>query len=207
MLRALRHPAAGLLALLLLAFATPTTADAPRCVPVIETLHDAFIDVMKNATSLGYEGRFEKLDSAISEAYDLDFMARKVVGRHWKKLDEREQRKWQDLFAQFTVANYAGRFEGYTGQRFETIGEQRAAHETVMVQTRLVLTEDEDMEFNYRLHQAEAGWRIIDVYMNGTVSELALRRSDFSSTLKRDGFEHLVASVGKKIAELEESEE
>ena len=45
-------------------------------------------------------------------------------------------------------------------------------------------------------------WRVVDVYLDGTVSELALRRSEYSSALKREGFDELVGSVETKIADL-----
>jgi phospholipid transport system substrate-binding protein len=51
---------------------------------------------------------------------------------------------------------------------------------------------------DYRLHQRDGAWRIVDVYLNGTVSELALRRSEYSSVVKRDGFDALVRSIEEK---------
>ena len=88
------------------------------------------------------------------------------------------------------------------GQRFETLGEEEAAHNTRVVRTKLVLPDDDDVQLNYRLRQTDAGWQIVDVYLNGTVSELALRRSEYSSVLKRDGFETLVASLDRKADDL-----
>ncbi len=75
-----------------------------------------------------------------------------------------------------------------------------ARHQTLMVRTR-ILPEDEDpVELDYRLRNVEGSWRIIDVFMNGTVSELALRRSEYSSVFKREGFESLLSLLEEKIA-------
>ena len=60
----------------------------------------------------------------------------------------------------------------------------------------------EDVIFNYRLRMTPQGWRIIDIYLRGTVSELALRRSDFTTTLKNKGFPVLASTVDQKIAHL-----
>ena len=163
----------------------------------------AVLAEIEQADSLGYEGRFKALETAIAKAYDLSFMGQKVVGRHWKDFTDDEKQQWLSRFENLTVANYAGRFVGHAGESFETLGESEAAHDTMMVQTLLHISEDKAIEFNYRLRKVGDDWRIIDVYMNGTVSELALRRSDFSATLKRDGFESLVASIDQKIADLE----
>jgi phospholipid transport system substrate-binding protein len=47
-----------------------------------------------------------------------------------------------------------------------------------------------------------AGWQIVDVYLAGTVSELATRRSEFSSVMRRGGAEALVDALQKKTAQL-----
>lgn len=168
---------------------------------VVESLHSGLLTSMKDAATLGYDGRYAHLQGVLQQTFDLAFMAEKSVGRHWKKLGESEQERWLDAFGRLTTANYAGRFVGYSGQYFETLGEEPAAHETVLVRTRLVIPADDDIVLNYRLRETENGWRIIDVYLNGTVSELALRRSEYASTLKRDGFEVLCTLIDSKLAE------
>ena len=61
--------------------------------------------------------------------------------------------------------------------------------------------DDDNVELNYRMMESQPGWRVIDIYLKGTVSELALRRSEYSSMIKREGFEHLVLSLEDKISE------
>ena len=70
--------------------------------------------------------------------------------------------------------------------------------------TPLILPDDDDVKLNYRLHETEAGWKVVDVYLNGTVSELSLRRSEYSTTVKREGFEVLIAAIEKKLADFAE---
>jgi phospholipid transport system substrate-binding protein len=180
--------------------AEPTTA--PQ---VIDALHEALLDVMKHAVELGYEGRTEKLAPVIPEYFDVPFMARKSVGRHWKNASEQEQRRFLEAFRRFMVANYAGQFDGYSGQHFETLGEQPAKMETVIVKSRLVNPNDDDVELNYRMRQVDGEWKIVDVYLDGTVSELALRRSEFSSIVKRESFNALIEAIDAKTAKLASS--
>lgn len=175
-------------------------------VQVVEGFHNALIDAMKRADELGYQGRYDELAPVLEQSFDLDFMAEKSVGRYWKRLDADSQRRWLDVFVRLTTANYAGRFNAFSGQSFETLGEEPAAHETVVVQTKLVLPKDEDVQLNYRLRSTPEGWRIVDIYLNGTVSELALRRSEYSSVLGRDGFDTLVAQLDKKVTDLSSGE-
>jgi phospholipid transport system substrate-binding protein len=176
--------------------AAPGSASA-----VVENLHDTLTGAMKEAETLGYQGRFDLIAPAVNTNIDQHFMASKSIGRHWKKLSEAERMRWLETFSDLTVANYAGRFKGYSGEYFTLDGEEDAPRNTKLVKTTLVLPSDDDVILNYRLHETDGSWKIIDVYMNGTVSELSLRRSEYSSTVKREGFDALMAAVEKKLAD------
>jgi len=170
---------------------------------VVDALHENLISVMKDAKTLGYNGRFERLEPVISELFDIPFMAEKSIGRHWKTVDEENRAHLLATFERFTVANYAGRFTGYSGQFFETFKEQASKHGTVLVYSRLVSENGETVQLNYRLRSAgDDSWKIIDVLLNGTVSELALRRSEYSSLIQREGFAALMSAINKRIDDL-----
>jgi phospholipid transport system substrate-binding protein len=170
---------------------------------VVDALHENLISVMKDAETLGYDGRFDRLEPVISEFFDIPFMAEKSIGRYWKTVDEENRGRLLTTFERFTVANYAGRFTGYSGQIFETVKEQESRHGTVLVHSRLVLDNGETVQLNYRLRPVEDdGWRIIDVLLNGTISELALRRSEYSSLIQREGFAALMLAINKRIDDL-----
>jgi len=106
------------------------------------------------------------------------------------------------VFSEFTVANYAANFDRFTGQQFEIRGEEPSANATVLVKSLVKSPGHEDVELTYRLHQVGSRWRIMDVFLKGTVSEVALRRSDYGSVLERDGFGKLVDVVRARIADL-----
>jgi phospholipid transport system substrate-binding protein len=201
--------AAALLGAVLALVAAPGRADepSPPASPVVEKLHDTLLSTMKQADALGFEGRYERLEPVLRSTFDFDFMAEKAVGRHWRSLSDEDQERMRDVFARFTLSTYANRFSGFSGERFEIRSEQPAPRDTVFVRTELVRPGgDEPIEINYRLHRTDAGWRIIDVLLRGTVSELALRRSEYSSVIKRDGFETLLAELEEKIADLASGE-
>jgi phospholipid transport system substrate-binding protein len=194
--------------LLFLLMGTPVAASAddsaqtPGAAATIDVLHGQFLEVMKQAEAIGFDGRYDRLHEIVGSSFDLDFMAEKSVGRHWKKLTPEEQQRWLASFQDMTAATYAGRFEGFSGQHFEVLGEEPAKRDTVLVRGLLVDPAGEDVHLHYRMHQQDGQWRIIDVYLNGTVSELALRRSEYASVLRRDGFEKLIAMVEGKTQEL-----
>jgi phospholipid transport system substrate-binding protein len=188
------------LLLLVALAASARAADGPT--QVVERLNAAIARVLPEAEALGYQGRFDRLAPAMDAAFDVDFMAEKAVGRHWKALDEAQRGGWRDLFREFTIANYAANLDRDTGQRFEIVGEEPDQHDTVLVRGRVIDPAVAPMDLAYRLHRTKAGWRIIDVQLKGTVSELALRRADFTSVVARDGFDALVSTVRARIADL-----
>jgi phospholipid transport system substrate-binding protein len=169
---------------------------------VVDTLHEQLIGVMKDADELGYEGRFRQLEPVLNRLFDIPFMAEKSVGRYWRKTGDEDRARLLTTFGRFTVANYAGRFDGYSDQIFETVKEEVSAHGTILVHSRLVEPNGDAVQLNYRLRPAEGGWRIIDVYLNGTVSELALRRSEYSSLIQREGFAALLVALDERIHDL-----
>jgi phospholipid transport system substrate-binding protein len=200
----LRTTFAAVLAMLPLATPARAEAIAPTSpsILVVEKLHAALLGVMKDATRLGYQGRYERLAPILMETYDTAFMAEKSVGRHWNLATPADQAALVETFSRFMVANYAGRFDGYAGEHFEILGEDPSAQGTVLVRSRLVEKEDEGVQLNYRLRPVDGSWKIIDVYLNGTVSELALRRSEYTSLIKRDGWQAVLTALDARIHDL-----
>jgi phospholipid transport system substrate-binding protein len=175
-------------------------AEATAARAAVERFYAELLKVMKRSGELAYEERYAQLDPVVQQIYDLPFMSAKTLGRHWRGLSEEDRERWVSTFTRLTVSTYAERFDDYSGQRFEVLNAQPSMYETVMVRTQILPPGEEPVELDYRLRGADGSWRIIDVFMNGTVSELALRRSEYSSVVKRDGFESLVSSLEEKIA-------
>jgi phospholipid transport system substrate-binding protein len=185
--------------LILLASPAALRAESEEARQVVERLHGTLLDVMRRADELGYGGRRRVLAPVIQSSFDTPFMARLALGRGWRDLDAAEQERWLAVFQELSLATYAARFDKFSGERFETRDVEPAAHDTVLVKTELVRPEDEPVALHYRLRQEGGSWRIIDIYLNGTVSEVALRRSEYTAVVKRDGFDALVSEVEEKI--------
>ena len=189
-------------ATLTLAVATVALAADPPATQVIARLNGVLLDTLKQAEALKYEGRYQKIAPAIDQTFDVDFMAEKSIGKHWKPLSDADKARWKTVFHEYMVANYAGNFNRFSGQRFEISGEEPSQNDTVVVHSKLFDPGGEDTELNYRFHQTPSGPRVIDVYLKGTVSQLALLRADYTSALERGGLDALVTDVRAKIADL-----
>ncbi len=179
------------------AAAAPATASA-----VVEAFYAVLLEVMKQATSLGFEGRYRRLQPAIEAAFNLPLMIRLAVGPQWNSLTPAQQGRLLEAFRRFTVGTYASRFDGFEGEHFEVTREAPSPSGGTLVQTRLVPTKQDPVELNYLLRQGDAGWQIIDVFLSGTVSQLATWRAEFTSVLRRDGADGLVGLLQNKLAAL-----
>ena len=175
-------------------------ADATEARTTVERFYAELMEVMQRGEELAYEERYARLDPLVQQVYDLPFMSAKTLGRYWRDLPEQDRERWVSAFTRMTVSTYADRFDKYSGEQFEVLAVESSSHETLMVRTQIVPTDEKPVDLDYRLRGADRSWRIIDVFMNGTVSELALRRSEYSSVFKRDGFESLLSSLEEKIA-------
>jgi phospholipid transport system substrate-binding protein len=173
---------------------------APRA--VVEGFYATLLDVMKQAGSLGFEGRYRRLQPAIESAFNLPLMIRLAVGPQWNTLSPTQQGRMVEAFKRFTIATYASRFDGYEGERFEVRGETAPPTGGTLVETRLVPPKGDIVELNYLLRQTEGTWQIIDVFLSGTISELATRRAEFTSVLSRDGADGLVGMLERKVADI-----
>jgi phospholipid transport system substrate-binding protein len=182
--------------------ASVARADEAAPTRVVGELHAELLRVMKESEALGFEGRYERLTPVLERCFDISFMAQKSVGRHWRTASEEEQTHLLGTFRRYLISNYAGRFTGYSGQEFETLGDEPALRDTVLVRTQIVDPEDGPVLLDYRLREVGGTWKIIDVYLNGTVSELALRRSEYSTVIQRDGMDGLLSALDEKIAKL-----
>jgi phospholipid transport system substrate-binding protein len=171
-------------------------------IPTIEQFHATLLEVMKDATKLGYEGRRKILEPALDRAMDMSFMAEKAAGKFWKDFSEADRARWVAAFRSNTIANYAGRFDAFSGQSFVTDGDEESPFDTRLVKTTLKDPTGEDVQLNYRMKNGADGWRIIDIYLHGTVSELALRRAEYSSALERDGLDKVITDLQGQAAKL-----
>ena len=165
---------------------------------VVLTFQNKLLGIMKQGVELGYQGRYQKMEVAIVKSHDLAKVARIVIGKEWKGLSKEQRQKLADVFSQFSIASYAHNFKSFSGESFEYISEDKTARGGIIVHSVFVLPEDKNVKFDYMLKKSANKWLIINVIANG-VSDLALKRSEYTSILKRDGFDALIAKITERI--------
>ena len=161
----------------------------------IESFNVALLDAMKQAKSLGVEGRYRKLEPAVETGFDLPTMTRFAVGPKWASLSPADQAALIKAFTRLTVANYAKNFNDFGGEKFTVDTQVDTRGPDKLVRSHIIQPHDKPVDLTYRMRQASDGrWKIIDVYYNGSVSELAARRSDFAASIAQ-GPQALLAKI------------
>lgn len=173
------------------------TATSPQT--VISELQTTLLSAMKQAEELGYDGRYALIQENVLDNHDLPFIAKTAVGRHWRKLSDEDQQRLVETFTRLTLATYADRFDGYSGETF-SLGEQEPlSGDKVLVHSELTKGDGEVIRFDYVLRPTEDTWRIINIVVNG-VSDLALKRAEYSAVISQDGIDALIARLEEQIA-------
>jgi len=169
----------------------------------VQGFYDALVSAMKQGPALGFAGRRQMLDPHIRRALDLPLMTRLVVGPPWKGLAAPDQQRLIEAFSDYSIAVYASRFKDYGGERFEVVPSATPRpNGDVIVSTRLIPQGSEPVQLDYLMRDSSRGWQVVDVFLSGTISELAARRSEYSAVFRSGGAAALVDLLVKKTAEL-----
>jgi phospholipid transport system substrate-binding protein len=163
----------------------------------VQSLYDALLSTMKNGRTLGQSGRFTQLEPVIRRTFDIPSMARLSVGSSWASLTEAQRQQVTESFVRYISAIYADRFDSYAGQKLQVTGEQPAAA-GVMVRSQIVKTNGALVKVDYMMHRNGNSWLISDIYLDGAISEVATRHSEFAGILKSQGIDGLIAALNRK---------
>ena len=163
----------------------------------VQGLYEALLTTMKNGRILGQSGRFAQLEPVIRRTFDIASMARLSVGPSWASLTEAQRQQVTESFGRYISAIYADRFDSYAGEKLLVIGEQPAAA-GIMVRSQIVKANGEPVNVDYMMRSNGDRWLISDIYLDGAISEVATRRSEFAAILKAQGIDGLIAALNRK---------
>ena len=182
------------LALLVLVAAMPAQAQgSDPAAATVQGFYDALVASMKAGGTA--KSRYEKLKPAVEQAFDIPGMTALSVGPSWSSISASDQKVLTEAFERMTIANYAGNFDSYSGEKFIVDPAVVARGSEKLVKSSLKPASGAAIPFNYRVHEANGGWKIVDVYLNGNISQLAQKRSDFGATLKTGGPQGLAKKI------------
>ena len=163
----------------------------------VQGLYDTLLGTMKNGRILGQSGRFTQIEPVIRRTFDIPSMTRLSVGASWAGLSEAQRQQLTESFGRYISAIYADRFDSYAGQQLQVTGEQPNPA-GVMVKSQIVKANGEPVKVDYLMRRNGEGWLISDIYLDGAISEVATRRSEFAAILRADGVDGLIAALNRK---------
>ena len=182
------------LAFLMLAAALPVRAQSgDPAAAAVQNFYDALVASMKSGGTA--KSRYEKLKPAVEQSFDLAGMTALSVGPSWSSMAPADQKALTEAFERMTVANYAGNFDSFSGEKFTVDPAVTERGADKFVKSTLKPANGAAIPFNYRVHDAGGNWKIVDVYLNGNISQLAQKRSDFGATLQTSGPQGLAKKI------------
>ena len=186
-------------------FGRPALAASAPADPTatISRFNEALVAVMKAGDRTGFSQRFQELTPAVDQAFDLPAVLALSVGPTWASLAPEQQKRLLDAFRSYTVASYVANFDSYTGQKFSVSPATRSAGaDRVVVQSRITPVNGDPTELDYVVQNTPSGWKVVDVLASGSISRVAVQRSDFRHLLSSGGGNALLASLQRKTSDL-----
>lgn len=176
-------------------------ADAEAAAPIV-ALNRGVLAAMKAGKASPFMTRYAALAPAIDAAFDLPGILQTSIGPRFAGLPEAERVKLGDLFRKFTVASYVANFDEFSGERLEVLPDQRAVGSDIVVPTQIVPSRGDAVRIDYVMRRMPQGWRAVDVLLNGSISQNAVKRSDFRNLVTTASAQPLIDSLQRKVAEL-----
>jgi len=137
MMRILKMIAAIVATVILAAVAGGAPALAAGPEDSVNSFHETLLGLMKQGRMLGESGRYARIEPVIRRLFDIPSMARLAVGATWASLSQAQQEATAAAFGGYISATYADRFDSYSGQQMEVVGQQPSGS-GVIVRARLI---------------------------------------------------------------------
>jgi len=159
----------------------------------IDAYDQAIIGVMKQGRALGLSGRVERFQSIVENYYDNAAAAALVIGAPWAKASPEEKAAVIAAIARLQCDRPRQQLQELRRRALCRRSQKRRAG-------RRSPRARADRRQRTHLPPAPSGgqWKIIDVIAQG-VSQLAVQRSDYASTVASAG----VGGLAKRIAALD----
>jgi phospholipid transport system substrate-binding protein len=168
----------------------------------IKRFDGALLAAMKSGGRTDFSRRFQALAPEVDQAFDLSAVLSVSVGPSWAGLSADQRSRLLVAFRRYTVASYVANFDSYAGQEFTVSSDTRSVGvDRVVVQSRIVKISGDATELDYVMKPTPLGWKVIDVLAGGSISRVAVQRSDFRRILSSGG-DALLASLQRKTSDL-----
>jgi phospholipid transport system substrate-binding protein len=196
------------------AFSVPFVGAAADTVPEsdlvtrpVAALNAGLLAEMKTGRAVPFATRYAQLEPLIDRVFDLPAILQSAIGPpHWQALTPEEQTQLLDAFRRYTVSTYVANFDKFGGESFVILPDRRNIAEVTVVPTQIVPATGKPARIDYVLHpvagDASSEWKIVDVFLDGSISQVAVQRSEFRGALRDGGVKQLIAMFDRKATTL-----
>ncbi len=166
----------------------------------VDRLNGTLIEVMKGSKQLGYQGRYKRLEPVVKDAFEFEAVSQIALGSHWKKLDRAQKTAFIQKLTDLSIATYAAQFKDYGGESFKFDSSQDLKNGRLILRYNLAAPKEKPVKFEYIVSDFNGQWRIINIIVDG-ISDLALKKAQYTSVIDREGFNSLLDKLDQKIAD------
>jgi len=166
----------------------------------VERLNATLLEVMKGGKQLRYDGRYKKLEPVVKETFEFEAVSLIALGTQWKKLDQAKKLAFMNKLTDLSVATYAAQFKEFGGEAFQFESSQDIKNGRLLLRYNLVAPNEKPIKFEYFVGQFNGQWHIINIVVDG-ISDLALKKAQYTSVMDREGFDALLNKLSQKIAD------
>jgi phospholipid transport system substrate-binding protein len=181
------------------------SAWADAAAPVEQPLHALYAaleEAMRTGPTAPFPQRFDALAPVVDRVFDLETVLKVSVGLRWDTMDADARARLLKTFRRFTVATYVANFDKYDGERFQILPGARDSGSDRIVGTEIVSGNGDHTRLDYVMRSDNGAWRAVDVLLEGSISRVAVQRSDFRKILASGDADALIASLRQKITDL-----
>ncbi len=168
----------------------------------LQELYGALETTMRAGRTTPFPQRFNILAPVVDQVFDLETVLRVSIGLRWDALDTDMRTRLLRVFRRFTVATYVANFDKYDGEHFKILPHTRDSGIDRIVETEIIGGDGQRIRVDYVMRDDNGMWRAVDVLLEGSISRVAVQRSDFRKILASGDPEALIASLRRKIADL-----
>jgi phospholipid transport system substrate-binding protein len=167
----------------------------------LRDLYTALEAAMRSGRETPFAKRFDGLAPVVERVFDLETVLKVSVGLRWDSMDAALRGRLLKAFRRFTIATYVANFDKYDGEQFDVQPGSRPSGTDRIVATEIV-TNKEHIRLDYVMRHNASIWQAVDVLLEGSISRVAVQRSDFRKILTSGDADALIASLRHKIADL-----
>jgi phospholipid transport system substrate-binding protein len=179
------------------------SGDAAIDKPLLD-LYTGLEAAMRAGRSTPFAQRFDALAPAVDQAFDLMTILKVSVGLRWDSMDQATQTRLLTVFRRFTIATYVANFDKYDGEHFRVMSGARESTDDRIVRTEIMPQNGDPIRLDYVMRQEQGQWRAVDILLDGSISRVAVQRSDFRKILAGGEADALINSLRRKISDLSE---